>query len=179
MNSKEITLKCGLTAKVWKDSWNSSKQWIKVDIVDFYEGTLSFQKMAMLLTELMEMGYDNVGIRIEDNYGDIEAMYLEGIKNNIKEHILCAAIWFDDGKPYVHQPTNIKSGFVICGHRHHNCFTTLSLCANDKKAFNYEKEQGFLTNTNKFVTREEAAKIAFDAGQTNELLTKLFSENLY
>lgn len=81
MNSKEITLKCGLTAKVWKGSWNSSKQRIKVDIVDFYGGTLSFQKMAMLLTELMEMGYDNAGIsRIEDNYGGIEAMYLEGIK---------------------------------------------------------------------------------------------------
>lgn len=95
------------------------------------------------------------------------------------EYILCAAIWFDDGKPYVHQPTNIKSGFVICGHRHHNCFTTLSLCANDKKAFNYKKKQGFLTNTNRFVTREEAAQIAFDAGQTTELLTKLFSENLY
>lgn len=97
----------------------------------------------------------------------------------MKEKILCAAIWVDDGKQYVHQPTNIKSGFVICGHRHHNCFTTLSLICEDKKAFNYEKQQGFLTNTNRFVTREEAAIIAYKAKQIKEEVKKLFSEDLY
>ena len=37
------------------------------------------------------------------------------------ERILCAAIWYNDGKKHVHQPINIETGFVICGRRHHNC----------------------------------------------------------
>lgn len=41
--------------------------------------------------------------------------------NNLEERILCAAVHYDDGKEYVHQPINITSGYVVCGHRHHNC----------------------------------------------------------
>jgi hypothetical protein len=35
-----------------------------------------------------------------------------------KEYILCAAIWFDDGKEYRLQPKNITTGLVLCGWRH-------------------------------------------------------------
>jgi hypothetical protein len=42
-----------------------------------------------------------------------------------------------------------------------------------------EYEQGFLTNTNRFVDRKEAGQIAFAAGQTEELKTTLYSEDLY
>ena len=47
--------------------------------------------------------------------------------NNEGEYILCAANHFDDGKVYVHVPTNIKTGFVVCGQRHHNCFYTVAI----------------------------------------------------
>jgi len=100
---------------------------------------------------------------------------------NKTEYILCSAIYFDDGIEYVHQPINIVSGYVICGHRHHNCFMTISiLCKNiiESDRFNNET-QGFLTNLNRFVDRNEAGIIAFNAGQTNTLITKLHSENLY
>ncbi len=40
-------------------------------------------------------------------------------------------------------------------------------------------EQGFVTNTGQFVTREEAAKIAFEAGQILKPVPKLFSEDLH
>jgi hypothetical protein len=29
------------------------------------------------------------------------------------EKILCAAIWYDDGKKYIMQPKNIDSGIVV------------------------------------------------------------------
>jgi hypothetical protein len=42
-----------------------------------------------------------------------------------------------------------------------------------------EYEQGFLTSTNRFVSREEGGEIAFNAGQTKELKTRLYSEDLW
>lgn len=42
-----------------------------------------------------------------------------------------------------------------------------------------EYEQGFLTNKNRFVGREEGAIIAFDANQIDEEKQTLFSEDLY
>lgn len=95
--------------------------------------------------------------------------------------ILCAAIHFDDGIFHISQPKNIQSGFVICGHRHHNCFHLLSFLVTKEQFifFNRNRVQGFLTDTNEFVTREIAAKIAKDAGQISEETDRLFSEDLY
>lgn len=101
--------------------------------------------------------------------------------DNSREYIICAAIHFDDGAPYIHQPKNIKQGFVVCGRRHHNIFYTVATLAKDlKKRLTYDRQiQGFLTNKDRFLTREEAALVAFEAGQTKELETKLISEDLY
>lgn len=98
------------------------------------------------------------------------------------EYILCSAIWFDDSiDTYIHQPVNIKTGYVVCGHRHHNCFTiTAMLQGVLRKERNTRKEtQGFLTNKNRFVTREEAAEIAYASGQIQQPKKQLFSEDLY
>jgi hypothetical protein len=91
--------------------------------------------------------------------------------------IICSAIHFDDGCRHVHQPKNIDRGFVICGRRHHNCYTTYALIKNaDMRAPN---EQGFLTDDDRFVDREEGMRIAFEAGQIPEKKLRLFSEDLY
>lgn len=37
------------------------------------------------------------------------------------EYIICATIWYQNDKVYRGQPTNVVSGIVICGRRHHNC----------------------------------------------------------
>lgn len=96
-----------------------------------------------------------------------------------KEYILCAAIWFDDDViSYHHQPKNINSGFVVSGRRHHNCFYTVSIFTKDQKVFK-SITQGFLTNTDRFIDRKEAAKVAFEAGQVKELYECLISEHLY
>lgn len=98
--------------------------------------------------------------------------------NNKTTYITCSAIWFDDGKEYIHQPFNIESGFVICGHRHHNCFAS-AFILNNGKIKDMKDVQGFMTNKNNFVDRKEAAHIAFNSGQTSKLMKRLFSEDIY
>lgn len=101
----------------------------------------------------------------------------------VLEKILCAAILFDDGKEYVHQPKNIQTGFVVCGRRHHNCYATLVAVLGDDKwvetKIDFEQTQGFVTSLDRFVDRKEAAKIAFKAEQIDTQHTILISEHLY
>jgi len=91
----------------------------------------------------------------------------------IKEYILCAAVQIKD------------KNIIVCGYRHENCFSILR--AFDEK-FNdsikvMQYTQGFLTSRGRFVSRVEASKIAFKAGQISSLRTDmeepLFSEDLY
>lgn len=105
--------------------------------------------------------------------------------NNKNEYILCAAIWFDDGKNYNFQPYNIDSGLVLCGWRHGCIFSQIGgLVGERQKLGIFEKEQGFLTSKNRFVGRIEAYKIAKEANQlktedNNDIEKQLFSEDLY
>lgn len=100
-----------------------------------------------------------------------------------EEYIICSAIWFDDNINHEDRSLDGKTGFVICGRRHHNCFHTLAITSNRSDThLNYEKEQGFLTNKDRFVSRIEASEIAFLAGQIEQRTTHplgLFSEDLY
>jgi hypothetical protein len=96
------------------------------------------------------------------------------------EYILCAAIWFDDGKFYEHQPINIPSGIVLCGWRHGCIFPQIGGLVSERQQLGiHEKEQGFVTNKNRFVDRKEGRKIAFESGQTDEETGQLFSEDLW
>jgi hypothetical protein len=106
----------------------------------------------------------------------------------MNERIICAANYYNDGVVYDFKPTNINEGFVVCGHRHHNCifiFAKIVGFPYDEKAKEImcTEVQGFLTNTNRFVDRHEALKIAV---KENQLITEspnyklgLFSEDLY
>lgn len=97
-----------------------------------------------------------------------------------KEYILCAATWFDDGKEHSFQPYNIPSGLVLCGWRHGSIFPQIGGLVKERQELGiFEKDQGFLTNLNRFVNREEAAEIAFESGQIKEKLKRLHSEDLY
>lgn len=42
-----------------------------------------------------------------------------------------------------------------------------------------QDQQGFITDEGKYVSREEAAKIAFKAGQTKKIKNPLMSEHLW
>jgi len=103
------------------------------------------------------------------------------------ERIICAAIHYRLGDKLVHTCSNIKSGLIVFGLRHGNCFSILNKIYPDREYITNNKDgkvtvQGFLTSENRFVTRREAAKIAFAAGQIPENIAKiefLFSEDLY
>lgn len=109
------------------------------------------------------------------------------------EKILCAAIWYDDGKEYRLQPQNIKTGIVFCAHRHANIIALMTAMLYSNWQHNEEDNykrihvlknsvQGFLTSSNLFVNRKEGMDIAIKANQLNDFhITKdvLFSENLY
>ncbi len=98
---------------------------------------------------------------------------LSPMKNNEKdEYIICAAIWFDDGKKHEFMP--VQTGIVIAGHRHHNCFAIASqlteLMGGTIDTFHnklQQKAQGFLTSKGRFVDRWQAMYIAYTAGQVN------------
>ena len=106
------------------------------------------------------------------------------LKRDIKQHIICAAIWYNDGKERPYLPINITTGVVVSGWRHGNCIGNLLEMFPNKDYITNNKDgkttiQGFLTSDGKFVDREEAAQIAFDAGQIVKETKGLSSENLY
>ena len=86
------------------------------------------------------------------------------------ETILCAAIC----NPFDFDMAGHQ--LIYCGYRHNNI-----LWQSEKVSRNLT-HQGFLTSRGRFVDRIEAAKIAINAGQIQELQyhdDKLFSEDLY
>ena len=93
-------------------------------------------------------------------------------------YVLCAAIWFDDNQTHIHQPRNISSGFVICGHRHHNCFMTANIFDTSPRLAKMEKCQGFITNDNLFVDRKVALHIAISKNQVLDM-SQIRGDNLY
>ena len=96
------------------------------------------------------------------------------------EYILCAAIWYNDWVGHIHQPINIESGFVICGRRHHNCTSTLSILKGpNEENLIPEITEGFLTNKNRFVDSKEAVKVALSAKQIEAPIHMLYSEDLW
>ena len=130
---------------------------------------------------------EDFGGKIGEQMSDILKEKRE--KDKTKEYILCAAVWYLElpmVKPDVlnnrgFRPYNVDKGIVFSGWRHGNCIYQMVAITGLKSNPNESgpEVQGFLTNKNRFVDREEAAQIAFDAGQTETLLVRLFSEDLY
>lgn len=98
-----------------------------------------------------------------------------------QEYLLCAAIWVQDDGVFVHQPVNIKTGYVICGRRHHNCFGILSILRSGLTQWVHQTIQGFITSDDRFVDRKEAMQIAKLSGQVTDKQSfkELHSEDLY
>jgi hypothetical protein len=94
--------------------------------------------------------------------------FMEDVQTHLQERILCAAIWWDDGKKHEHQPKNIETGVIICGRRHHNCYSILggiSGTINEKLLVKGREAQGFITSHDRYVNRMEGYKIAKAANQ--------------
>lgn len=109
---------------------------------------------------------------IDDKESRINILKME--INNLKnpEYILCAATWYKTFKPLDFNygdllPTNITEGIVITGYRHGYIISLLKALTGIRSVEPDcgEYVQGFLTNRNRFVDRQEAYKIAYDSDQ--------------
>ena len=96
--------------------------------------------------------------------------------SNKVSRILCAAIHYDDGQKYVHQPKNITTGYVVAGRRHCNCILTNSLIGRRPPDV-----EGFVTTDNLFLDRKQACALAIGALQVKpqDVSGKLYSEDLW
>lgn len=100
------------------------------------------------------------------------------------EYILCSAIWYKDLPTQNLLPTNIEKGIIVCGHRHGHIIATVKALAGLRTVklgadSVGETEQGFLTSKNRFVSREEAAIMAFSIGQIAVEKRTLYSEDVW
>jgi hypothetical protein len=141
--------------------------------------------------QLQQGTVTNTPLFVED-----QLAFAEMISNQIseweedkpKEYILCAAIWYKEIplKKNIEEvlPKNCNKGLVVLGHRHTQCMWTMGCLTGFRSVTNApdaagEYEQGFLTNTNRFVNRKEAAEIAFNSNQITNQKNELYSEDLY
>lgn len=97
----------------------------------------------------------------------------------MKEYILCAAIYYDNGKKRGYSYNGKDTGLMICGLRHNDCFVVLFEITDANKLNKKNATQGFLTSRARFVDRKDAAAIAFKAKQIKGKINLLFSEDLY
>lgn len=95
-----------------------------------------------------------------------------------KEYILCSAIWYKDFEKPVHSVTNLDRGVVMCGLGHVHIIHQHVKLMGKRQAEMGDYEQGFLTSKNRFLSRDEAGKLAFEAGQIDVIKT-LYSEDLF
>jgi hypothetical protein len=102
------------------------------------------------------------------------------VASTIPNKILCAAVWHLTFDANISRPLNVEFGTVFTGRRHSNCYEQMM-------AFGVQIQQdcvdGFLTENNVFLTREQAMLVA---SVNNQLLPHckgmaptLISEMLY
>lgn len=74
---------------------------------------------------------------------------------------------------------NLNKGVIVTGLGHAHCIHTMLALTGKRTVQSVvgKYTQGFLTNHNTFLNREEAAFVAFEAGQILERKKELFSED--
>jgi hypothetical protein len=101
------------------------------------------------------------------------------------EQIICAAIWYRDlelKKVFDANvlPVNLDKGIVFCGHRHPHCMYSMCSITGLRQSEAGHEVQGFLTSKNRFVDREEGARIHVqNGGKLKYSTVQLYSEDLY
>lgn len=101
------------------------------------------------------------------------------MKKDLKETVLCAAIWFPDIElNHPCQCTNINKGTVMCGFRHGNIVAQFTALTGSRIPL-HNHIQGFITNKNRFFDRKEAHKLFIETGNNPEFKDELYSEDLY
>ena len=120
------------------------------------------------------------------NVNHVVQEFLIKKKYMVKEKIICSAIWYKDldvkkELPIeTFLPKNCDKGVVFCGFRHGQCLYSMVSIYGLKQHEAGEEVQGFLTNKNRFVDREEGAIIFIEnCGKLKYSTNLLYSEDLY
>ena len=104
----------------------------------------------------------------------------ERIKNK-PEWILCAATKRNEPRKVESNPYYTGTNDILnveLGYRHHDIFRRFNV-EDDKEIDTGMYAQGFFTSKGRWVSRSEAADIAYKAGQIDEPVRMLISEDLY
>ena len=148
----------------------------------------SEKQNAILFNKILDINQEDFIREYNTNLDAKNISVLDGfIKSIKKEYLICSAIWYKDLElkdPEVLKirgfaPYNVDRGIVFSGWRHPNCLYQKVALTGLADSESREYIQGFLTNKNRFVDREEGGKIAFEAGQTQDLIKHLTSEDIY
>jgi len=97
------------------------------------------------------------------------------LANGKPEYVMCSACYVDDGIDHLYQPYNIDKGLVYCGWRHPCIFQTMP------PGTPHTCIQGFLTNKNRFLDRDESLSLVKSNGQLKSEIIggELTSEDLW
>ena len=104
----------------------------------------------------------------------------DAVKNK-PEWILCAATKRIEPRKVVSNPYHAGTNDILnveLGYRHHDIFRRFNV-EDDNTVDTGMYAQGFFTSKGRWVNRKEAAEIAYKAGQTDEPIRMLTSEDLY
>jgi hypothetical protein len=168
----------------WYWFWGKDQNNLKND--SLYKSFTNFNTMKLYSAQHSKKYKEKYPNYWSDYIKNIELNFTEQ-HNELDEKILCSAVWYKDlisakdDLPLSHYlPKNIDKGIVMYGLRHAQCIYT-RVALNGKKDFECgESIQGFLTNCNNFLTREEAARLHVkNGGKLNYSSTDLYSEDLY
>lgn len=181
MNNRETTLtEIGFT----KNGYQKSYALYKYDAswyIDFWKlEEYDDQKWNILIDDIL---YD-IKVTKEQYYKELRSSkgYILAKKEKLKteEQILCAAIWLKEVERPTHRPINTPGGIVFCGFRHGDCIGQIVAITGKRLHEHGEHIQGFLTNKNRFVDREEGAEIWIKSGgELKYSKNELYSEDLY
>ena len=172
-------IECSLNKYEIKDNLLllDSKSYNFTGIVNIYNYDLEEPSLFLNLRKgvLIGIGHNQNDVEFFESFRCLESP-------SKTERIISSAILFKDEKIYAYQPINISSGFVVTGYRHSNIYTTMAILCPDLSYKKIKRLEGFLTDKNRFITRDEAYDLATENGQfiaDGRLYKQLYSEDLW
>ena len=127
-------------------------------------------------------------MKLDDEFlRDFFGMKKKEVKKTVQETIICSAVWYkefplvkNDIPAGLIRPRNCHTGIVFCGLRHPQCLYQMAAITGKSQHEAGEEVQGFLTSMNRFVNRQDGAKIhVSNGGKLNYSTKDLYSEDLY
>lgn len=140
-----------------------------INLKSYKEEKLLIIKAMEIYSKELQLSHASHIAELQNQIKDLQGQ-VERLEQKPEEYIICAANYYNDENEHIDQAANIAIGFIVCGRRHFNCISTFAKIVGfpytiDAQKIRQTEVQGFLTNTNRFVTRKQALQIATKANQ--------------